>query len=366
MMTSADSANAPKRSCAMRLHCAAPLAALPRSACVRRRQVHAAAAAHSPQTPPAARNDVPRRAALLLPAALACAPPKARAEASPLWERLERRQLDKPVFNLPPSIQLFPDWLEGTWDVDAKFAGYAFPSKKIDKACVGGEPAAPRLADAPRVLRSRVVSDPTIPGFQKLSIAYIPDVGSGATHQLRFVRRADGKVIADRAFDLKSIIDGYLGKPIVEEVEYAPEREPNRATVRLAPGGTVNAERLELFSNARESALRDDGVFFALESLRQVTLGYTTSFNTPRVAVTDYLQVWTYRLLPDGNSVRATLSTAGYVQPNEAMRYTAPEAVRGGGAPQPQLSGLLSAATEPVVLFSHTLAMRRAGTTAQQ
>jgi hypothetical protein len=211
-----------------------------------------------------------------------------------------------------------------------------------------------------------VVSDPTIPGFQKLSIAYIPDVGSGAMHQLRFVRRSDGKVVADRAFDLKSIIDGYLGKPIVEEVEYAPEREPNRATVRLAPGGTVNAERLELFSNARESALRDDGVFFALESLRQVTLGYTTSFNTPRVAVTDYLHVWTYRLLPDGNSVRATLSTAGYVQPNEALRYTAPEAVRGGGAPQPQLSGLLSAATEPVVLFSHTLAMRRAGTTPQQ
>jgi hypothetical protein len=213
--------------------------------------------------------------------------------------------------------------------------------------------------------RSRVVADPTIPGFQKLSIAYVPDVGSGATHQLRFVRRADGAVVEDRAFNLKSVMDAYLGKPIVEEVQYSPEREPNRATVRLVAGGSVNAERIELFSNARESATRDDGVFFALESLRQVTLGYTTQFNTPRVAVTDYEHVWTYRLLPDGQSVRATLSTAGYVQPNEALRYTAPEAVRGGGAPQPQLSGLLSAATEPVVLFSHTVAMRRAGAAPQ-
>jgi hypothetical protein len=82
-----------------------------------------------------------RRAALLLPAVLACAPPAARAaEATPLWERLEKRQLDKPVFNLPPSIQVFPDWLEGTWDVETKFAGYAFPSTKIDKACVARGP----------------------------------------------------------------------------------------------------------------------------------------------------------------------------------------------------------------------------------
>ena len=228
-------------------------------------------------------------------------------------------------------------------------------------------PGQTRARLTPSTPDSRVVADVSIPGFQKLSIAYVPDVGSGATHQLRFVRRADGAVVEDRAFNLKSVIDGYLAKPIVEQVEYQPEREPNRTTVRLVAGGSVNAERIELFSNARESATRPaDGVFFALESLRQVTLGYTTQFNTPRVAVTDYEHVWTYRALPDGDSVRATLSTAGYVQPNEALRYTAPEAVRGGGAPQPQLSGLLSAATEPVVLFSHTLAMLRAGTTPQQ
>ena len=136
--------------------------------------------------------------------------------------------------------------------------------------------------------------------------------------------------------------------------------------MRFVPGATVNAERVELFVNARESATRPDGVFFALEALRQVTLGYTREFNVPRVAVTDYTHVWTFRLLDGaaeggaggaGSAVRATLSTAGYVQPNEALRYTADAA--GGGPPQPQLGGLLAAATEPVVLFSHTVDMRR-------
>jgi hypothetical protein len=131
--------------------------------------------------------------------------------------------------------------------------------------------------------------------------------------------------------------------------------------VRFVPGATVNAERIELFSNARESATRPaDGVFFALEALRQVTLGYTTQYNTPRVAVTDYTHVWTYRRLPPGedgrDAIRATLSTAGYVQPNEALKYTT-DGVPGAA---PQLDGLLAATTEPVVLFSHTVDMRRA------
>ena len=131
----------------MQLSCGSPHAALRRGAlrCSRRRQVNAAAAAHAPQTPPAPQDGVPRRAALLLPALLACAPAAHAAEASPLWERLEQRRLDKPIFNVPPAIQVYPDWLLGTWDVDTKFAGYAFPSTKIDKACVA-RPCAPTPA----------------------------------------------------------------------------------------------------------------------------------------------------------------------------------------------------------------------------
>jgi len=125
----------------MRVSCAATRAAPPARACARRRCVRGAVAAQSPQSPPPCfEGGVPRRAALLLPSLLACAPP-ARAQST-LWERLERRQLDKPVFNLAPSQQLYPDWLAGTWDAETSFAGYAFPSTKIDKACVARAPRA--------------------------------------------------------------------------------------------------------------------------------------------------------------------------------------------------------------------------------
>ena len=96
-----------------------------------------------------------------------CSTRRGSSEASsPLWARLEARQLNKPVFNVPPPLQTYPDWhvnvapqhapllqqhqaspgpdegpvagaarLEGTWDVSTKFEGFAFPSTKIEKQC---------------------------------------------------------------------------------------------------------------------------------------------------------------------------------------------------------------------------------------
>ena len=202
------------------------------------------------------------------------------------------------------------------------------------------------------------MADVSTPGFQKLSIVHIADVGATDVHfRLHWTRRpGDGAVVEDRAANVAAMVGGFLRAPLVDRVEYEPAREPNRLTVRLVAGGSPNAERVELFANAREAATRPgDGVFFALEALRQVNLGYSTQFNTPRVAVTDYLHCWSFRRVGD-DAVHATLSTAGYVQPNEALRYTA-DGVPGSA---PQLGGLLAAATEPVVLYSHVLELKRA------
>ncbi|MDA9080667.1 hypothetical protein N9M16_04500 [Candidatus Dependentiae bacterium] len=58
------------------------------------------------------------------------------------------------------------------------------------------------------------------------------------------------------------------------------------------------------------------------------------------------------------NEVKVTLSTAGYVQANDAFRFTAaPNAA--GGAPMPSLGGAAGAAFEPAVLYSHTMTLRR-------
>ena len=79
--------------------------------------------------------------------------------ADSLSQRLERRDLNKPVFNKArPGPQQYPDWMEGTWSATADFQGYSFPSKTMN----------PKL----------LVKEPTVPGFQKLSVVYIPDIGS--------------------------------------------------------------------------------------------------------------------------------------------------------------------------------------------
>ena len=64
----------------------------------------------------------------------------------------------------------------------------------------------------------------------------------------------------------------------------------------MAAGASNNAERIELFTNAREQETREtDGVFFASETFRQVSLGYGIKFGTARQLVCDYQHVWAYR-----------------------------------------------------------------------
>ena len=292
---------------------------------------------------------VDRRRALALAAGLALLDPSpALASSALLSERLERKDLSKPVFNKArPGPQRYPDWLEGTWRCTATFAGFEFPSKTMSK--------------------SALIKEPTIPGFQKLSLVYVPDVGtSDVSYDVRFAKfEGIEGVLEDRAFNLKSIVNAYLGKDAVEAVEYEPTRDANRTTVNIRPGASPNAERIELFCNARESETRaSDRTFFAAEASRQVTLGYGKDFGTARVVNTDYQHVWTFtptngdETTDAVSEARVTLSTAGYVQANDALRFTAaPNA--SSGAPMPSLGGAAGAAFEPAVLYSHVMTLRR-------
>lgn len=330
--------------------------------CVRRAAVptHASRGDNAPST--SSSLPAPSRRALL--AGLTAAGLALSADAEPataaelLSKRLERKDFSKPVFNASrPKAQTYPEWLEGEWMATADFAGYSFPSKTMN----------PKL----------LVKEPTIPGFQKLSLVYLPDVGSNQVrYPVRFARREPGgPVYEDRAFNLNAVVTGYLNqgvgptmlRKVVDEVEYDPEKDPNRITVRLTSGASVNAERIELFANARESETRDsDGTFFCAEAVRQVTLGYGREYGTARVINTDYQHVWTFTPVYDASDdasrverVKVSLSTAGYAQPSDALRLSAAAPV-GGTAPVPQLGAAGNAAFEPAVLYSHTITLERA------
>jgi len=237
-----------------------------------------------------------------------------------LSQRIEERKLKNSVFNVPPKEMRYPEWMAGTWDVTSHFKGYSFPS---------------------RVPKGNIVKNVNIPGFQKLSLIYLPDVGKTPTQYQKRFSEADGHVVEDRAFNIRSVVEGYLGDGLIDQVEYN-RNEPNRCTVAFKKLATLNAERIELFTNSRETDTRkSDNAFYAAECLRQVSLGYSKEFGVARMLVCDYQNAWTFIPVPgDPDTITGELLTAGYLQSSEPDYF--------------------DALTDPVVMFSHTLTMKRA------
>ena len=301
-------------------------------------------AARPPPTPP--RQAVRRRAVVLAPVPLGlgcCAPAPARAGAQLLSERVEKvADLDRQVLVAArPKRTKYPAWMEGTWRVSSTFAGYAFPNKDIF------EP-------------KKLVADRSVPGFTKASIAWLGDVGKDASFDVRFVRDESGNVFEDRAFNITSSLQAHLATddaPVVEGVEYDGAGNANRCTIRLRSGTVSSVERLELFTNARESELRaSDSTFFASETVRQVNLGYSAAgYGRSAVSNYDYTTVWTYtRDLADPDRLVGSINTVGFLQANDAERFTARV-----GSRVPRAGGLLDASTRPCVAYAHRLVLAR-------
>mmetsp|Transcript_60858 Transcript_60858/g.98549 ORF Transcript_60858/g.98549 Transcript_60858/m.98549 type:complete len:210 (-) Transcript_60858:178-807(-) len=179
------------------------------------------------------------------------------------------------------------------------------------------------------------MADKAIPGFQKLSIAQIPDVGAVGRYTLRFLRRKDGKVVEDKEFNVASLIDNALGVRAVQSVKCA---KADRCSIQFVQGVTRNAEQIELFYNSRESETSADARTFAFsEYLRQVTYSLSTTMGVARQEVGEYQHFWTLQLQDDG-SITGNLLTAAYLQPQDALFFEAPSA--------------------PVVIYSNILSLK--------
>jgi hypothetical protein len=228
------------------------------------------------------------------------------------------KQLQNKLFNLPPSVQVFPEWMAGDWTISSTFNGFIFPSTTISK--------------------QRIVNNSLIPGFQKCSIAATSDVGKDATYQFRIdpVTRQE-----DRPYNLKQSINAYLGYEAVSGVIMAVSN-PNRISIDFVDYETINAERIELFCNARESQefVRDSQpAFVHSEYIRQVTFGTGTTVGVPRQVVTNYAHFYTWQQT-DTDHLRGNLLTAGFLDPLDGMYDDE----------QPTL---------PVVIYSHVLQAKR-------
>lgn len=246
-----------------------------------------------------------------------------------LANKLSKRDpsmLKNSVFNIPPGPQHYPEFMFGDWDVTMKFRGFVFPSTSISK--------------------EKLVANVGIPGFQKLSIATVGDVGREVTHYQMSIDKSSK--MEDRKLSLSTSINGHLGYDAVREVIYDPKDNPNRISIDFIPNRTRNANRIELFCNGRESELvsaeesaSGQTVFLCAEYIRQVTFGLSQEFGVARQVSGNYGHFWTWKSPKDSSSstITGNLLTAAYLDAQDPMFFEEP--------------------SKPVVVYSHDLVATR-------
>lgn len=216
--------------------------------------------------------------------------------------------LKKSAFNFVPEAQVYPEFMRGKWAVEGTFRGFLFPSQSIPK--------------------DQIVSKSDIPGFQKCSIAQTCDVGRELVSYEMNIDISTG--LEDRYYNLEQVIDANLGYEAVEEIIYDKKTNPNRISVAFVKNRTRNAERIELFYNARESELvqSSDGskssIFVNSEYIRQVTFSLSTEFGVARQAIGNYAHFWTWREQQDSDTMTGNLLTAAYLDPNDPLFFQEP------------------------------------------
>jgi hypothetical protein len=195
-----------------------------------------------------------------------------------LIERTQQTVLDKPTFGLETSDLYYPDWFLGRWQVVATLESFEAPQGQY------GDRASMERA--------------------------IKDQGRSVRYPVRFYRNEQGKVIADRAFNAKSITEAYLGPKTVREVVFDPQR-PDRQTVLLLSGS-----RGELYITQRRSESPEPSQFNTLEFYRQV-LGTLTG--VPKTK--DIEAVTLYRRGPDPKKFQALQQTAVFLVPTDPAYF---------------------------------------------
>lgn len=221
--------------------------------------------------------------------------------------------------------------MRGDWQINLSFAGYLFPSKSISK--------------------DKIVSNVNIPGFQKCSIASIADVGRDNTSYRMNINEKTG--LEDRITTLTTSIDAHLGYAAVKDVLYkindpSPSvNNPNRLSIDFVKNRTRNAERIELFCNARESELvpnpRDESlkIFVNSEYVRQVTFSLSQEFGVARQVVGNYGQFWTWKQVSgDDDVLTGNVLTACYLDPQDSSLF-------------------FEEPNKPVAVYSHNISAKR-------
>ena len=204
----------------------------------------------------------------------------------------------------------YPSWLFGEWDASSRLTAFVAPK---------GDAFVPPAATAAAAADQKA-------GDVRVALGSLPE----------------SAVVADRAFNVKSLTEATLARPgAVASVEYDPREAPDRLTVLYAPPAQSKAE-LYLSAFRSDDTHSGSGAFHTAECIRQVTLG-----GVGRETVNDYQIVCRFEQdQQDANRVLLRQKVAVYLSPYDPLYFSAVNQAVGIYSYDIQLQRVITASPE--------------------
>jgi hypothetical protein len=268
-------------------------------------------------------------AALTLSLGLASPSRAAEAGVSELAELFSASTLGwpGPSFAYQKTLE-YPSWLFGEWDASSRLTAFVAPK---------GDAFVPPAATAAAAADQKA-------GDVRFCCRFYSTLPDSRSNALRVALGSlpESAVVADRAFNVKSLTEATLARPgAVASVEYDPREAPDRLTVLYAPPAQSKAE-LYLSAFRSDDTHSGSGAFHTAECIRQVTLG-----GVGRETVNDYQIVCRFEQdQQDANRVLLRQKVAVYLSPYDPLYFSAVNQAVGIYSYDIQLQRVITASPE--------------------
>jgi hypothetical protein len=213
-----------------------------------------------------------------------------------LESRVMENVLSPPPYGLEGPDVYYPDWLQGSWNVNSITTHVQAP---CGVQLFGGNAT-----------------------FEKAQ----REIGSALKYESRFISQ-NGHVIADREFNVKAIAKVALGVNSVVDVSLAT---PNKFSCLLSPQGSPSLLTVDLIVLNRRQETVDDTHFHCSEVVREIVSPVGGAGSAPRSPLLKEIETASLYTL-DGDRIRCRQRSATFLLPSQqdTMAMTMWEMSRG-------------------------------------
>lgn len=204
-----------------------------------------------------------------------------------LESRLESNVLEPPPYGMESSDIFYPSWFTGNWKVESE-------TKTVEA------PAGVQLFGG----------NTTFNNAQN-------DVGNVLKYECRFLNDDQSRVIADREFNVKSIVKVSMGENSIVDISVAT---PNKFSCVLAPKGSPSLLSVDLIVlNRRSEKEEDPNNFYCSEVVREIaTIVGEQRQQQRRPSVLKEIETTSkYTYLPEKDEVHCIQRSASFLLPSD-------------------------------------------------